>query len=1186
MKTSENMKKTINSASQIIDVTVDSMEIRQGIHISVERIVSLIKYLKFDAETSLFRIEPSVGPIHDLSFNDIVAQQPDLEAWACWGHSYLSSRTSDYISEKIDLHKKRGDSEEKIASACRRGVRLFLQPLIQHLRIFFLDYLCSSENKFPLSRWRADPPSILVPLDRTADEIGVRDDLWRVCGERTAVQKLVKGHPRIRYSKGAELTINIDIFLQHLRDSCQRDPNFQTSTLRIPFWVRHSTGEYENRRLGRQETECNWIEHEFPHLVAWRPLAVEYLNSRTRNLPAHLSGISTFIGSYLAGAEVPGSPSAQLSLETAINPDIFFHRQNRGVIPQCLNSYGDKKAANKVIDFLDWVLDVRYSEMDDYGCKVRLSEYSHVFQRSIHTAAPSRASSIRNAMPFSMMDLLRRIICEGHTFSEWSWAQSAQTSLHGYGADWFEVDEYTIDKSDPNCVWRRRITGQGTVKERVVIEMWSPVRWVALLIKLILPTRTGQLRVLDSGECDDQIFEYPMYYAESLLDEEDDSRMWRENNISEPLMRSRLLFELNGKRGEQSKKNSLRPYSNGIIRQIESLTSTSIFKTHANTKSSRILTQTVLYINSNKTADNRDGASKGFEAAWPMMPYPLNADGGRPDFKSEQDEYEWLGQLAQNVYYWIGLLRRWQQKYNPVDRLTPWTELVKNLIITPKTDVQASTYKPAVFLFREPCAVKTPHLPLKDGNLQQAWWNLNKEAQQRLESKYINSIEQRPIRLVISDLCKTRQCVFDLHSLRVSVITALIIEAKVDAKIVQELVGHSRLIMTLYYTKPSHSQVRDELAKGLGKLSDTKFESEVEFLKGATLAQLQEKSACNDAESLLASFGSSHQRSTATWVQMIDGICPVGANSTTDPNNSSAYGCFNGGRLLKERIESSRHSVYAPVEGGPQNCANCRWFVTGPSYLPALVSKFNNVSFHLDEARTSARSAQDNLRELARDIYGAELNNSPIHELSRLREKENRAINLAEQAVNKLAMQATTLANLYRLIQRCKDLMHVRASSTPEDSPATALVFSGSQRELDTVIKECTSELEQLCLIASDAEIYPELDAGKSIFRRSQLLDYKLIREGLPAFFMSLTEYEQMLVGNEFMRRMASILHPDSISTRFKDVALLLEGEEPMLAILGIHRTEWQNFIGGCKDFALNQSRRIEFSPGKLIDYE
>ena len=32
--------------------------------------------------------------------------------------------------------------------------------------------------------------------------------------------------------------------------------------------------------------------------------------------------------------------------------------------------------------------------------------------------------------------------------------------------------------------------------------MWSPVRAVALLIKLILPLRTHQIRLLDSGEAD------------------------------------------------------------------------------------------------------------------------------------------------------------------------------------------------------------------------------------------------------------------------------------------------------------------------------------------------------------------------------------------------------------------------------------------------------------------------------------------------------------------------------------------------------------------------------------------------------------------------------------------------------------------------------------------------------------
>ena len=64
--------------------------------------------------------------------------------------------------------------------------------------------------------------------------------------------------------------------------------------------------------------------------------------------------------------------------------------------------------------------------------------------------------------------------------------------------DWFPVTEAQIDKDDPDCVWRVRYKKCG----EKILEMWSPVRWMALFVKLILPLRTFQVRMLDSGEAD------------------------------------------------------------------------------------------------------------------------------------------------------------------------------------------------------------------------------------------------------------------------------------------------------------------------------------------------------------------------------------------------------------------------------------------------------------------------------------------------------------------------------------------------------------------------------------------------------------------------------------------------------------------------------------------------------------
>jgi hypothetical protein len=87
----------------------------------------------------------------------------------------------------------------------------------------------------------------------------------------------------------------------------------------------------------------------------------------------------------------------------------------------------------------------------------------------------------------------------GPHFRDWQWAQNAlgvEIGRRGFnGPDWFEVNEDQLDRSDPDCVWRQRL-----VKNRERLELWSPVRWVAQLVKLPVPLRTFQVRMLDSGE--------------------------------------------------------------------------------------------------------------------------------------------------------------------------------------------------------------------------------------------------------------------------------------------------------------------------------------------------------------------------------------------------------------------------------------------------------------------------------------------------------------------------------------------------------------------------------------------------------------------------------------------------------------------------------------------------------------
>ncbi|WP_407712022.1 VPA1269 family protein, partial [Burkholderia contaminans] len=104
-----------------------------------------------------------------------------------------------------------------------------------------------------------------------------------------------------------------------------------------------------------------------------------------------------------------------------------------------------------------------------------------------------------------------------------------------------------------------------------VLQMWSPVRWVALLVKLILPLRTSQVRVLDSGEAD------TWRYA---------AGRWERNS------------------SEIAEGSESRPLQQGVFR-----------RDYDRNNNENALA--ILYINTNKTADvSKSGPEKGYLLPW------------------------------------------------------------------------------------------------------------------------------------------------------------------------------------------------------------------------------------------------------------------------------------------------------------------------------------------------------------------------------------------------------------------------------------------------------------------------------------------------------------------------------------------------------------------------------------------
>lgn len=830
-------------------------------------------------------------------------------------------------------------------------------------------------------------------------------------------------------------------------------------------WFRDALKEGKAKRpeasLRHADLNLGWVAKEYPQLEEWRLLAVDWLHGEVKNLGKKLRGMVCFFELYLANQKLPTNPKALLT-RGAVLPN--FYKVACGVGSSGVTDN------NVVSSFLDWVLLHHFSDRSDDGAPIVSPAFCNPVPRCTTFGQPKLAESAYSPLPYGYISELRIMIAQGPNFADWVWAQNAigqrqREGVDGYSQTWFEVTEDKIDKNDPDCVWRRRTFL--TDKNKSVLEMWSPVRWVALLLKLQLPLRTFQVRMLDSGEAD----------------------TWR--YISGE-------WEIN--KGPLAQGTTKRPLRQGIFRRVHNPEVCSV--------------STKFYINTNKTADTlKSSGENGYDFPWPVMP-----------------------NLQNQPHYWLEKLRNWQEKYNPIKRRTSWTELKPKHLNNKKSLVQLSGYPDSCFLFRAPEIKKyadETHLPITDGCLEVAWYKLLEALQHKLEAANIKNANGSQIQLVDSKSFTTT--FFPLHSLRVSLITSLAIDGGLPFHTLVKLAGHSRLIMTLYYTKPGDKYMQDALLGAAERLEAGKEESIVSFLVNTEHKLLLKQAIANSPKALSSIIAENPaNRNPVGWMAMHHGMCLVGGNTTEDESSIRIGGCYNGGTSITERVNG-------PVLGGARNCVRCRWFVTEPRYVPALAAHLGNICFHFDEARNAAIAQDSIVQNLKKQKVSSETNNLPFMKTSELMAAER----LWESSMKRFSDLAEDMAACWQLIQRCNSLPPER------DDTSTSLIAAGSVMDVHAVFEEVDSELLQLAGVCQNVEIYPDLDPGKAVFRRSQLLDAALTRENLPPVFMCLSEDEQLKAGNAFMRRLAQQANTNSL-LGIRQVCKLVDAGESLAKFIGV----------------------------------
>ncbi|MCA3912515.1 integrase [Vibrio vulnificus] len=815
----------------------------------------------------------------------------------------------------------------------------------------------------------------------------------------------------------------------------------------------------------------------------WQELAAEWMAEQNTAVNHKRNALTRFFESYIDVCAPYAISDISLFFKGYQGHKCSSEELEKLAKARFTDAYEISASVNIPCDFIDFVIEKVFSEEDDHGKLIPLVQnpLSKIKKQA------SATETVRNPLPYRYIQDLRQILCplpdkteltvieqnlkDDETllpayhyrhFKHWTWAQQQS------GGDWFDVEPELIDKSDPDCVWRTTEKGSGKNK-KTIHQIWSPVKAMVIFMKLHLPLRTYQVRMLDSGEAD----------------------TWRYEN-GQWVVNTKHDFALGSEK---------RPFGKGVFRRIHD-TMTGLYSTG-------------LYINTNKTADqNKDELERGYIIPW-------------------QNE---------EVLYWLEKLRNWQEKYNPIAKPTDCTTLLKKHTRQNKSNKQLESMSEIAFLFRDASAKDEDKFkPITYTATDSFWYQLLLALENQLAEQGDTLDSGERLKLVVDYPEGTPKwdkvaTLFPLHSLRVSLITAYTMDTQLPLPVISKLLaGHTRLLMTIYYNKITPSVMAEKMDEAHGELDAKSKQSVRNFLKDASMEQIQCKMVYCSDDSIQAALVN---RNPIGWEERSCGMCLVGGNTVKSDEVSTLGGCWNGGELIRD-AKAAANRIYDSVPHGPENCIRCRWFITEAYYLKPLNAHFNQLSYKAHQAANLAVEIEGELEALKDEQFFCEEQGKPFikhDELQTLqRRHEKQQVEADEYTKDWIAC-----FELINKIIRVEEARH-------EDDTKDKLIAVGSEQDVSHALKfiETDSELLHLSLLCDDAEFYPdlqdELRKTPAIQKRSMQLSRVLMKKGFEPIFMEMDDKQQLIAANAMLRQMAKIADPDDKLEGYRKVANYIE---------------------------------------------
>jgi hypothetical protein len=539
-------------------------------------------------------------------------------------------------------------------------------------------------------------------------------------------------------------------------------------------------------RHRRTDPEFRWVLDRDPSCEAWRAALADWVAPQERPAQACAAG-SLLLDYVLSHPDVTRDPATFCSRD--YRPPETLRAYLRRRLP-CLHTQTTRNnSLNRF--FASW--------LEEAGLRHR-SAAGLVNPLPLMKGTAGASQSPRDRLPTKLVNALIALLCD----DGFAWPQSL--------------------KAD-------RMRGDGG---------WCPVRAVALLLMLLLPWRSSQVRFLES-------------------DEGDHERHTPEGWVTVPGRRRRPC--------------------RGVLRRKRLAGRDAM----------------VLFANTSKTYDHtRHADDPGHEIWW----------------------------VRTGAIELIHYLQKWQREHNPVTGPTEWKDLHDRRMVRMGQGALARR-PPAWFLMRDPLG-KHANEPLTYPRLNDLWMKTMEELDRRIQDGRVDPDLRQLGRLVEdrSALGLPARVRFDLHSLRVTGITALIEDGGMDPALVARYVaGHATPLMTLRYVKCSEAAIT------------AKFDAAEKNIDRAT--EIQFLRYCQEAKS-------------RDWMPV------AAAFSLSPPLRALAAAGGLGGLSL------------CPT-AGCERCRNgspCRGAVSGPAFVPALAMHLCGLDHALRAAVLDYREQERHAQEL------------------------------------------------------------------------------------------------------------------------------------------------------------------------------------------------------------------------------